>query len=98
MGAALWLVVREGLAPKKVRLAAAFFGAQLALNLAWTPVFFGARSAAGGLVVILVLWTAVLATALAFRRVRAIAAWLLAPYLVWITYATALNWAIVALN
>jgi len=98
MGVALWLVVREGLAPGKLKLAAILFGVQLALNLAWSPVFFGARSAAGGLVVILVLWAAIVATVVAFARVRPLAAWLLAPYLVWVSYATALNGAIVALN
>jgi tryptophan-rich sensory protein len=109
MGVALWLVVREGLAPPpapqaswqaggKVKLAAILFAVQLALNLAWSPVFFGARSAAGGLVVILVLWATIVATVVAFARVRPFAAWLLAPYLAWLSYATALNGAIVALN
>jgi tryptophan-rich sensory protein len=82
----------------RVKPAAILFGIQLVLNLAWSPVFFGARSAGGALVVIIVLWAAILATVVAFARVRPLAAWLLAPYLAWVSYATALNAAIVALN
>jgi translocator protein len=74
------------------------YGVQLALNCAWTPVFFGARQIGAGLVVILALDGAVFATILAFRRIDAVAAAILVPYLAWCLYATTLNAGILALN
>ena len=74
------------------------YGVQLALNCAWTPVFFGARQVGAGLAVILALDGAVFATILAFRRIDAVAAAILVPYLAWCLYATTLNAGILALN
>lgn len=74
------------------------FAVQLALNAAWSGVFFGLKSPAGGLAVIAALWLAISATIVAFRRLSAIAAWLLVPYLLWVSYAAALNFAIWRLN
>lgn len=74
------------------------YAAQLVLNAAWTPVFFGADAYVLALVDIVVLAVLVLATALAFARRSRPAAWLLAPYLLWVLYATALNAGIVVLN
>lgn len=67
---------------------------QLTLNVAWTAVFFTMRSPAGGAMVIVVLWLAIAATAWVFRRFSSTAAALMVPYLVWVTYAAALNVAI----
>ncbi|HEY8566801.1 MAG TPA: TspO/MBR family protein [Beijerinckiaceae bacterium] len=75
----------------------AFFG-QLALNALWSVAFFGMRSPAAGLVVIFGLITGIVVTILAFRPLDRLAAWLLAPYLAWVTYATALNAAVWWLN
>jgi len=74
------------------------FGVQLALNAAWTPVFFGAQSLAGGLAVIVLMAIAIVVTIQRFHPLDKIAAWLLAPYLAWVTFATALNVALLALN
>ena len=71
---------------------------QLACNAAWTPVFFGAHRIGAGFAVIVVLWLAILATLFAFRRHDRLAAWMLGPYLVWVTYAAALNAALWRLN
>jgi translocator protein len=71
--------------------AQALFGLQLALNLAWSFVFFGGRSVRGGLVVILLLWLSIVATIGGFARVRPAAATLLLPYLGWVTFASILN-------
>ena len=72
---------------------------QLALNLAWSCVFFGLQSPAGGLVVIALLIAAIVWT---IRRFAALpdrfAAWLLAPYLAWVSFAAALNLSIWWLN
>lgn len=74
------------------------FGVQLALNAAWTPVFFGAQSLVGGLAVILLMAMAIVVTIQRFHPLDNIAAWLLAPYLAWVTFATALNVSLLALN
>lgn len=98
MAAALFrLWDRAPRGPERAR-ALWLFGAQLALNAVWSPVFFGLRAPVAGLVVILALLVVlVLAVRAAFRADRA-AGWLLVPYLAWICYASLLNAAIVRLN
>jgi tryptophan-rich sensory protein len=72
--------------------------AQLLLNFLWTPVFFGAHHISFALVVILLLLATIIAfIATAWRRDRA-AAWLFAPYAVWVAFASVLNASIFALN
>ncbi len=92
-----WL---RGLVPRdrEARVALALFGVQLAVNVAWSPVFWGLRRVDLGLVVLVVLFALVVATAVAFARVDRRAAALLVPYLLWIAFATALNYGIWALN
>ena len=92
-GVAAWRVWRTPSGPARSR-ALGWFAAQLALNAAWTPVFFGLRSLGGGLVVIGLLVVAIAGTIRAFRVVAPRAAWLLAPYLAWVLFATALNGAL----
>lgn len=97
MGAAAWLVWRAaGVAGARVALG--LFVLQLALNLAWTPAFFGLQDPDLGLVVILLVDAAVAATILAFRRHRPAAALLLLPYLAWVLFATWLNFGTWRLN
>ena len=94
MGIALVLVRREprgDAVPAARGQAQAVFGLQLALNLAWSLVFFGDRSVRGGVVVIGLLWVSILATIVAFWRVRPAAALLLVPYLAWVSFASLLN-------
>ncbi|WP_458188970.1 TspO/MBR family protein [Haladaptatus sp. NG-WS-4] len=93
MGIALFLVWRRG-----NRFALAVFAVQLALNAAWTLVFFGMRWPAGGLVVIFALLVAIVATLFAFARVDRRAAVLLVPYLLWVSFATLLNYELWRLN
>ena len=90
MGLALVIVRREPRDAGNDR-AQAIFGLQLALNLAWSYVFFGARSPRGGVVVIALLWVSILATIGGFWRVRPLAAVLLVPYLGWVSFASVLN-------
>ena len=80
------------------RRALALWWLQLGLNAAWTPIFFGARRTGAGAVVICTLLPAVTATAAASERVDRRAGLLFAPYLVWSTYAAALNLEIWRLN
>lgn len=74
------------------------FMVQFALNLSWSPVFFGAHRVGAALLVIIVMWLVVLGTILIAARQDRTSAWLLAPYLVWISYATYLNAGIYLLN
>ncbi|WP_436927748.1 TspO/MBR family protein [Halosimplex amylolyticum] len=80
------------------RVALALFAGQMVLNVAWTPAFFAAENLLAGLVVIVALWPAVLATILAFDRVDRRAALLLVPYLAWVTFAAVLNYQFWRLN
>lgn len=98
MGVAAFLVWRRGLQRPRVRSALTAFGVQLLLNAGWSFAFFGARSPALGLVVILFLWGTVAWTLDRFFRLQRAAGWLLVPYLAWVTYALALNAAIWRLN
>lgn len=98
MGTAAWLIWRTPEDTPGRRAALTAFGVQLALNAAWTPVFFGLHAMLAALVVIVVLWFAILATLLSARRVTPPAAALLVPYLLWVTLATALNFEIWRLN
>lgn len=74
------------------------FALQLALNLGWSVTFFGLARLGPSVAVILVLELAVVATALAFRPIDRIAAWLLVPYVAWVGFAAILNIAIWRLN
>lgn len=74
--------------------ALALWAWQLVLNALWSPVFFGLRRIGTALAVISFLWIAVAATLWLFFQVSLLAGWLMVPYLVWITYAAALNLSI----
>jgi tryptophan-rich sensory protein len=78
--------------------ALALFGVQLALNLAWSPLFFGAHQIVAALALLAVLDAAVIATIVLFRMVRPGAALLLLPYLAWILFATLLTWQLHVAN
>lgn len=103
MSVAAWLVWRER-ERTDVRAPLALYVAQLVLNALWTPVFFGAYPLIGvsalwiAAVIIVLLDALVLATILAFWRVRPAAGALLIPYLAWILYATTLNVGIAVLQ
>ncbi|WP_076743273.1 TspO/MBR family protein [Sphingomonas jeddahensis] len=79
-------------------VAVALFAAQFALNLAWTPLFFGAHQVSTALLVIVAMLLLSIATTFAFRRIRKGAAWLMLPYLIWLGFAGVLNWGILRLN
>lgn len=79
-------------------LALAMFGIQLVLNLAWSPVFFGLHEIELALYLLFAIDVAVLATLVLFWRVRKLAGLLLLPYLLWVGFATYLNWDILRLN
>jgi translocator protein len=94
MAVAAWLVWRSA----GLHWALTLFSAQLVLNTAWTPLFFGAGEYGWALVDIVFLWLAIGVTIASFWRLSRPAALLLVPYWLWVTYAAALNAAIVAMN
>jgi translocator protein len=97
MAVAAWLVWRRGSFASH-RVALSLFLTQLVLNALWSPLFFGLRQPAAAFGDILLLWLSLLATTIAFWRVRLLAGILLAPYLAWVTFASALNFALWMLN
>jgi len=98
MGVAAFLVWRKGAAHRAVRSALVLFAVQLALNGLWSPAFFGLRSLAAGMVVIVLLWVVLVATVVRFWRVSAAAGELLLPYLFWVSFALVLNAFLWAMN
>ncbi|MGQ4555459.1 tryptophan-rich sensory protein [Halobellus sp. GM3] len=99
LGAALWLVWRRAdAAPRAVRLALGVFAVHFAFNVGWSAVFFGMRRLGAGLAVILILWALIVATMWAFDRVDRRAGLLLVPYLLWVSFATYLNYRFWVLN
>jgi tryptophan-rich sensory protein len=97
MGIAAYLVWRSPRGRPRTT-ALAVFGIQLALNAAWTPVFFGLGSVGAAFAVILAVWAAVLAMMLTFAKVERRYGLLVAPLLAWVSFATVLNGAIFVLN
>lgn len=80
------------------RLAVGLWVAQFALNLAWSPVFFAMHQTRAALVIIAVMLGLAIGATVAFGRIRRVAAWLMLPYLLWLSFAFVLNLAIVRLN
>ena len=93
MGIAAYLVWRV----RALKAHAVFF-VQLALNALWSVLFFGLRSPGLALIEIALLWLAILVTIVSFNRVSRTAAFLLVPYLLWVSFATYLNYSIWILN
>ena len=97
----IWQVAAKGRYPiitKFARQGLVLFGIHFLLNLAWTPVFFGLNNPAWGLVIILALLTMIVLLIRHFFRLDRLSAFLMIPYLIWVSYATALNIGILILN
>ena len=97
MGTAAWLVWKPS-GFRAARLPLSLYLFQLVLNGAWTCIFFGLRRPDLALVHIVVLWTAIGLTSFAFWRRSHVSATLLAPYLLWVTFAAMLNYSFWQLN
>jgi benzodiazapine receptor len=76
----------------------AIYLVQLILNASWSPIFFGMRRPDLAFIEVVMLWLSIIATIAAFHRVNAVAAYVLLPYLAWVTFAAALNLTIWRLN
>jgi tryptophan-rich sensory protein len=98
MGFALYLVWNKpGSEPGKKR-ALRWFAVQMILNFCWSFIFFYAKQPGWALVEIVAMWIAILFTIMSFSKISRPAAWLLVPYILWVSFATVLNFYIWHLN
>lgn len=99
MGLGVWLIRRDIHAARAdMSSAMTLFWLQFALNLAWTPIFFGLHNVLFAFIEICLLWMAALSTALAFGKISNAAGYLFVPYLMWLSFALILNGTVWLLN
>ncbi len=98
MGIAAFLIWKKGLDRKDVRIALWIFAGQLVLNTLWSIIFFGLQSPGAAFIEIIFLWLAILASMITFCKISRAAAYLLIPYILWVSFAAYLNYAIWMLN
>jgi benzodiazapine receptor len=98
MGISLYLVWINPPAKKNPHRAEMLFGIQLFLNILWSVIFFGLKNPLAAFLEIILLWVAILLTWQKFKEISRKAAWLLVPYIAWVSFAGILNLAIVILN
>ena len=98
MGVSLFMVWSQGTSNPLVRHALLLFGAQLVLNIIWSALFFGLESPLFAFLEILVLWVVILLVIISFFKVSKPAAYLLLPYIAWVSFAAILNFAILIIN
>lgn len=98
MGIAAFLIWNKGLGRPDVRRALKVFGFQLVLNALWSIVFFGLQSPGWAFVNIILMWLAIVWTMIHFYKISKPAMWLLVPYILWVSFASYLNYSIWILN
>ncbi|MEN9338507.1 MAG: hypothetical protein RI945_232 [Candidatus Parcubacteria bacterium] len=98
MGLAFFLVWKKGFKMKNVKTGMTMFLVQLLLNIIWSILFFGLQNPGAAFVEIIILWIFILFTIISFSKVSKLAAWLLVPYIAWVTFASILNYTIWILN
>ncbi len=96
MGIALYLVWVDK--SKKKKLAFIAFGTQMFLNALWSVLFFGLQKPLFAFVEIILLWSSILITIIYFYRINKNAAYLLIPYILWVSFAAVLNFSLFILN
>lgn len=98
MGIAFYMIWNKGVAASLKRKAMLFYFAQLVLNFCWSFIFFYAKQPGWAVVDIVLLWILIVGTIYWFSKISKPAAWLLVPYILWVSFATVLNFAIWKLN
>ena len=98
MGIALFLVWRADADKKLQQTAIIFFAVQLTLNFFWSFIFFKLQQPGWAFAEIILMWLIILLTILWFGKISATAAWLLVPYICWVSFAAVLNYSIWQLN
>ena len=94
MGVSAFFIWRKGLKRKEVKVALSVFIVQLALNALWSILFFGLHSPFLALCEIILLWLSILLSMVAFYPISRVAAWLLLPYILWVSFASYLNFSV----
>lgn len=98
MGISFFLVIRKGISNTTVKIASVIFILQLILNAAWSIVFFGNQNLQNAFFVIIMLIILILLNIFYFHKVNRWAAYLLIPYLAWVSFASVLNYQFWMLN
>lgn len=98
MGVSVYLVWRKGIQNKEIKIAIYYFLTQLLFNFLWSVIFFGLRLPLVAFINIIVLLAAIVLTMMKFYKISKASLYLLIPYLLWVSFATILNGAIVLLN
>ena len=98
MGFALWFVWKNETRKAVKQTAVILFAIQLLLNFAWSFIFFYAQQPGWAFIEILVMWVMIMLTIIWFGKISPAAAWLLVPYIWWVSFATVLNFYIWKLN
>ncbi len=97
MGISFYKVWKKPLSRER-NIAVTLFLVQLLLNFLWSILFFSLHSPGLALIDIVMMWIAILLTIFSFARLSKTAAWLLVPYIMWVSFATILNWDIWRMN
>lgn len=98
MGIALYLVWKSNAEARVKKMAVLAFAVQLVLNFCWSFIFFKMQEPGWALVEIIALWSAIVWMIVVFTRARSVTGWVLAPYLLWVSFAVLLNYNIWELN
>ena len=98
MGISAWLVLRKYGEDQQVKTALFVFGIQLILNGLWSPFFFGFKSTLSGMIIIVALIIMIIKTMIVFMKISKTAAFLLLPYILWVSFASILNFFLWKLN
>jgi len=98
MGVSAYLVWKKGFKKKQIKEALKIFAIQLVLNLSWSPIFFGAKQIFLALIVIIIMWIIIFKTIKVFAKIDKTASYLLYPYILWVSFATILNFSVWLLN
>lgn len=98
MGLALYLFLEKAKEKRLARKGIMVFGTQLSLNALWSIIFFGLHRPFSAFIAIVLLWLLIAYSILVFSRASKRAAWLLVPYLAWVSFASILNFSVWLLN
>ena len=98
MGIAFYLIWQSPVSASQKKPAILFWSGQLVLNALWSFLFFKKNAIGFALIEISILWIVILITIVLFARISRPAAWLLVPYISWVSFAAILNYAIWKLN
>lgn len=97
MGISVYVIWKQPASSTR-NTALTFFMIQFILNFCWSIIFFNQHQLGWALVEIIIMWVAILVTIIWFGKLSSVAAWLLVPYILWVSFASLLNGAIWKLN